>query len=158
VRAIADLALRFTTIDLNRHRDICIRFRRDAIICSFGDDGRFERENGADGAGYLNWLAERIAELPEGCVHVWQGDQIVGQMEMRVRLGTQVGYINLSYLAPEHRGTGKGAALHAYATDLFRRLGLEKLNLCVAPGNARALATIANLVGSISAHVPGRPM
>jgi ribosomal protein S18 acetylase RimI-like enzyme len=132
-------SLRFVPIDLARHRDVCVRFRRDATICSFGDDGRFERESGADGSGYLDWLRERISELPLGCVHVWQGDEIIGQMEMRHGRTAGSGYVNLFYLVPAQRGMGKSILLHDYAAKLFQSLGKERMQLCVAPANHRAV-------------------
>ena len=64
-------AIAFETIDLFRHADLCVHFRRDAYECSFPNGAqRFNQENGEDGREYLKWLQKRIAELPKGCVHV----------------------------------------------------------------------------------------
>jgi ribosomal protein S18 acetylase RimI-like enzyme len=131
----------FTPIDLARHAELCIQFRRDSYRCSFPDGAqRFNQENGEDGQGYLDWLRERIAELPQGCVHVLQGQQIVGQIEMRLRQKVQMGYINLFYLIPEVRGIGLGDELQRYAVKVFQELGVDKAQLSVSPTNDQAMA------------------
>ena len=43
---------------------------------------------GADNAMYLEHLRARIAEMPEGNMHLWHGDRIVGQTEMRLSTTT----------------------------------------------------------------------
>jgi ribosomal protein S18 acetylase RimI-like enzyme len=134
-----DERLRFETIDVQRHGDVCVRFRRDSYACSFGDASRFDLESGEDGARYLAWLRQRVSEWPEGAVHVWVGDRIIGQLEMRIRGEERTGYVNLFYLAPEERGTGKGAALHWYAVEVFRRSGVKTVQLSVAPSNVQAI-------------------
>src|SRR5688572_11753690 len=129
--------LQFATIDLARHKDLCIAFRRDSYIVSFGDDRIFNDENGADGSGYIEWLADRIARFPEGHVHVWRGADIIGQLEIIVSPSS--GYVNLFYLKPEERGYGHGSALHEYAVALFRRHRVRVAGLSVSPTNQRAL-------------------
>ena len=120
--------LQFRTIDLARDSGICVRFRRDSYACSFGDARRLDEQS------YLDWLAIRIAEFPEGFVHVLRDNEIVGQMEMRPH-----GYINLFYLVPAVRGSGLADSLHEYALSVFAGLGLQKLQLSVSPSNARAI-------------------
>jgi GNAT superfamily N-acetyltransferase len=134
------IKLAFRPIDLTRHADTCIAFRRDSFVCSFGTDEAFFEESGPDGAGYIHWLSERIEELPEGCVHVWDGETIIGQMEMCVREDPKIGYINLFYLVPSERGGGAGDQLHDYALQVFRRLNISRLQLSVSPANSRAMA------------------
>jgi GNAT superfamily N-acetyltransferase len=114
-----------------------IEFRRDSYICSFGNDQIFVEENGADGSAYLDWLAARIQQFPEGHVHAWQGDAIVGQIEMII--GSRGGYINLFYLRPESRGQGLGGELHAYAVALLRRYRVTVAGLSVSPTNEPAV-------------------
>ena len=133
------MAFEFRKIDLAKDADTCVRFRRDAYACSFADPERFEREGGADGQRYLDWIKARAAEFPQGFVHVWQGDRIVGQMEMRPRGSIRIGYINLFYLIPEMRGSGAAESLHQYAVDAFRTEDISKLQLSVSPSNARAI-------------------
>jgi ribosomal protein S18 acetylase RimI-like enzyme len=127
----------FSSIDLARHAALCVAFRRDSYVCSFGSDRLFIEENGADAHGYIEWLAARIAQFPEGHVHVWQRAQIIGQIEMM--LGPSSAYINLFYLRPDARGRGLGSALHAYAVDLLQRHDISVAGLSVSPTNQRAI-------------------
>ena len=130
----------FRSIDTDAHGELCVTFRRDSYACSFPDGAeRFNRMEGAGGSEYLAWLRERLAELPAGCVHAWDGDRIVGQLELRLREdGT--GYANLFYLIPEVRGTGRGRELHDYVVSVFRRLGVSLVRLSVSPTNTQAIA------------------
>jgi ribosomal protein S18 acetylase RimI-like enzyme len=128
--------LSFRTIELERDAETAVAFRRDSYLCSFGTDEAF-----GGVAAYLAWLRDRIARQPLGQVHVWRGQQIVGQLEMVVQATTPPrGYINLFYLAPEWRGRGLSAALHQYALEFMRDGGASQVRLSVSPSNARALA------------------
>ncbi|RYZ01379.1 MAG: GNAT family N-acetyltransferase [Myxococcales bacterium] len=129
-------ALVFRTIELPRNADTTVEFRRDSYVCSFGSDDAFGgRET------YLGWLADRIARHPAGHVHVWNGDTIIGQIEMHLRPDRpDQGYINLFYLVPSHRGHGLGGALHAYALDFMRVRYARRVTLSVSTTNERALA------------------
>ena len=129
--------VRFLPIDIERHAELCVEFRRDSFVCSFGTDAAFERDGGAE--GYLAWLRARAKEVPEGIVHVWRGERIVGQLEMRVRAEPYSGYVNLFYLVPGERGSGLGADLFRYTVRVFERRGVSCLRLSVSPTNARAL-------------------
>jgi ribosomal protein S18 acetylase RimI-like enzyme len=129
--------LQFHPIDLARHGAIAVDFRRDSYVCSFGNDAIFVEENGADGSGYLAWLAARLEHFAEGHVHAWQGDSIVGQIEMII--GPRGGYVNLFYLRPDARGHGLGDALHAYAVALLGRHRVGLAGLSVSPTNTRAI-------------------
>jgi ribosomal protein S18 acetylase RimI-like enzyme len=131
------LAPYFSTIDLARHAALCVAFRRDSYVCSFGSDQLFIEENGPDARGYLEWLASRIAPFPEGHVHVWQRAQIIGQIEMMI--GPHSGYINLFYLRPDARGLGLGGALHDHAVGLLQRHQISVAGLSVSPTNQRAI-------------------
>jgi ribosomal protein S18 acetylase RimI-like enzyme len=111
-----------------------VEFRRDSYVCSFGDAAGFDEEK------YLAWLTCRIAEFPQGHLHVWQNDRIVGQIEMRPRGTPAVGYISLFYLIPHARGSGLSEALHNHAVEVFGSLGILKLQLSVSPSNSRAVA------------------
>jgi ribosomal protein S18 acetylase RimI-like enzyme len=132
-------ALSFRTIDLERQADLCVAFRRDSYVCSFGTDEAFFSTGGVD--GYLEWLKEGIVRHPAGHVHVWQGDRIIGQLEMQI--GTWAppsGYVSLFYLVPEQRGQNLGGALQRYAEEFMRAGGARRARLSVSPSNARALA------------------
>jgi ribosomal protein S18 acetylase RimI-like enzyme len=128
--------LRFETIDLARHAEEAVAFRRDSYVCSFGSDQAF---GSAD--EYLAWLGDRITLQPAGHVHVWDGTAIIGQLEMRALDSTPVrGYVNLFYLVPEARGRGLGDALHDYFLRFMRGGGAQLARLSVSPDNTRALA------------------
>ena len=127
--------LSFRTIDLERDAQTAVTFRRDSYLCSFATDEAFAAE------AYLSWLRERISRQPTGHVHVWSGQQIVGQLEMIVQATSPPsGYVNLFYLAPAWRGCGLGAALHRHALEFMRSGGAALVRLSVSPTNARALA------------------
>ncbi len=125
-------------INLDAHAAVCIAFRRDSYRCSFGEDG-FLDEADPKGAGYIEQLRLRAARFPGGYVHVWQGDKIVGQMEMQILEEPRRGYVNLFYLVEEMRGAGVSAELQDYAMDFMRRHGVQTAQLSVSPTNARAL-------------------
>jgi len=128
-------------IDLARHAADCIAFRRDAYLASFGTSQGIDEEMGADNARYLEGLCARIAQVPEGNAHLWSGERIVGQTEMRLAEGEAgVGYVNLFYLLPEFRGKGLGRMLHEHAVAVFARLGRRTLRLSVSARNAAAIA------------------
>jgi ribosomal protein S18 acetylase RimI-like enzyme len=133
--------LRISPIDLARHAAECIAFRRDAYVASFGTPAGIEEEMGADNALYLDSLTARIGQVPEGNSHLWDGERIVGQTEMRLVDGEpRVGYVNLFYLLPEFRGRGLGRMLHEHAVGVFERLGRRTLRLSVSTQNAAAIA------------------
>src|SRR5690606_10452224 len=102
--------LAFRPIDLDSHASVCVVFRRDSFICSFGVDGFFN-EAGPDGVDYIERLRMRTAKFPDGHVHVWDGDEIVGQMEMQIVDEPRRGYVNLFYLIEEMRGAGVSGEL-----------------------------------------------
>lgn len=131
--------LEFRTIDLIRDAETTVAFRRDSYVCSFGTDYAFGQVD-----SYLEWLRERISRQPEGHVHVWKGDSIIGQLEMIVQRTSPVrGYINLFYLVPEKRGCGFGDAIHDYAIKFMRTGGARLLRLSVSHSNRRALSYYA---------------
>jgi ribosomal protein S18 acetylase RimI-like enzyme len=129
----------FKPIDLDAQASVCVAFRRDSYICSFGEDGFFN-EAGPDGAHYIERLRLRIAKFPDGYVHVWDGDKIVGQMEMQILEEPQRRYVNLFYLIEKMRGVGVSGELQDYAMDFMHRHGVQIAQLSVSPTNARALA------------------
>jgi ribosomal protein S18 acetylase RimI-like enzyme len=129
----------FQPIDLHAHASVCVVFRRDSYLCSFGRDGFFD-EAGPDGAEYIEWLRARAVRFPDGHVHAWYGDKIVGQMEMHILEEPRRGYVNLFYLVREMRGMGVSHELQGYAMAFMRRHGVQLAQLSVSPTNARALA------------------
>jgi GNAT superfamily N-acetyltransferase len=131
-------SIAFERIDLGRHADVCIGFRRDAYFCSFDSGDPFDADTGG-ATGYLEWLRGRALALPDGIVHVWRADRIIGQIEAQVRQAPCGGYVNLFYLVPEERGSGVGNVLHEYVVALFIRHGALSARLSVSSANARAL-------------------
>jgi GNAT superfamily N-acetyltransferase len=131
--------LRFVPIDLKEHASLCVQFRLDSYICSFGSADKFYVDNTCE-QGYLDWLRTRMQELPGSCVHLWQGEQIIGQLEMgRSRIGPNVGYVNLYYLVPGARGRGVSERLDEYVCRFHTDLGLKRARLNVSPSNDRAV-------------------
>jgi ribosomal protein S18 acetylase RimI-like enzyme len=131
-------SLRFEPIDIVRHGDVCVLFRRDSFVCSFGEGRAFEDEPGGV-PGYLEWLKGRLAAFPAGAVHAWRGDRIVGQIEAQIRPAPTGAYVNLFYLVPDERGTGAADKLHDFAVSLFKSHDAITARLSVSPTNARAL-------------------
>ncbi len=133
--------IRIAPIDLAHDLDRCIAFRREGYVASFGSEDGMEEEMGPSGERYVERLRARIAEVPEGNMHLWHGSRIVGQTEMRLVAGEpEVGYVSFYYVLPELRGRGLGRRLHEHAVAVFRRRGMRKLRLSVALRNEDALA------------------
>ena len=132
--------VRIAPIDLERDAATCIAFRRDSFHASFGTHEGCDEEMGADGSLYLAKLRARMAQVPEGNCHVWHGDRIVGQTEMRFADTPNVGYVNLFYLVPEWRHRGLGRMLHDHAVAVFTARGCSAIRLSVSRSNERALA------------------
>lgn len=131
--------LSFKPIDLTADAEVCIQFRRDSFICSFGNDGFFDGA-GPHGVDYLERLRKRQAKFPDGYVHVWHRGRIIGQMEMQILDEPPIGYVNLFYLIPEMRGSGAAASLHAYAMAFCTKHRVRLARLSVSPTNLRAIA------------------
>ncbi|PYS23601.1 MAG: hypothetical protein DMG11_25290 [Acidobacteria bacterium] len=85
----------FKSIDLKAHADVCVQFRRDSFICSLARDGFFDGA-GPNGVDYLEGLRQRQARFPDGYVHLWHRDKIIGQIEMQILEEPRIGYVNLT--------------------------------------------------------------
>jgi ribosomal protein S18 acetylase RimI-like enzyme len=134
--------IRFIPINLDRDASICIQFRVDSFVCSFGNADQFYQSNGAGVAEYLDWLKKIIKENPLSAIHVWEGEHIIGQLELNVRKDEsqqEFGYVNLFYLIPEKRGTGIADILNDYVEQYYRRMGISKMHLSVSTENSRAI-------------------
>jgi ribosomal protein S18 acetylase RimI-like enzyme len=109
-------------------------------VCSFGSAERFYESDGRGHERYLVWLRERMQSVPGSCVHVWNGDSVVGQIEMgRFKGDPEIGYVNLYYLAAACRNRGLGRRLDEHATEFLRGLGFRAARLNVSPTNAQAI-------------------
>ena len=135
-----DAQLRIVPIELERDAQACIDFRRDSYYASFGTGEGCDAEMGRDGQLYLEKLRKRMAQVPEGNAHVWHGDQLIGQTEMRLEPEPDIGYVNLFYLRPEWRKRGLGWRLHEHAVDVFTRRGMRAMHLSVSRTNEPAIA------------------
>ncbi|HHP7230756.1 MAG TPA: GNAT family N-acetyltransferase [Xenococcaceae cyanobacterium] len=133
-------SVKFIPINLKASAKICVQFRRDAFICSFGSSDSFDTEYGKDGSEYLEWLRKRSDELPGSCVHLWQNNKIVGQMEMGLRKSPLIGYVNLFYIVSEFRGSNIGQEMQNYAKNFFGNHDVTKAQLSVSPSNTRAIS------------------
>lgn len=133
--------LRFAPIDLSRHKEICIAFRRDMYASSFGTAEGLEEEMGPGGSLYLAQLSRRAQHLPEGNAHLWHREAIVGQTEMSLlEEEPDVGYVHLFYVAPAHRGRGLGRVLHQHAAAVLTAHGARLMRLSVGTRNEAAIA------------------
>jgi ribosomal protein S18 acetylase RimI-like enzyme len=126
--------LNFRTINPDRDFALCEANKRDACVASFGTSRSF-----TGGERYRRWLKGKAEEFPEGFVLVYDGDQLVGQLEMQVPYGRTVGYMWLFYVAPHYRGRGYGILMHRYVERYFLAWGARRIDLHVAPGNLRAV-------------------
>jgi GNAT superfamily N-acetyltransferase len=141
---MSDDRLIFAAVDLGKHAELCVAFRLDSYVCSFGSTDLFYIDN-ANEQGYVDGLRTRMRELPGGCVHLWRGAEIIGQLELgRSRpgaeaAGPEIGYVNLYYLVPKARGSGASARLDEYLCGFYADLGLSRARLNVSPSNERAI-------------------
>jgi RimJ/RimL family protein N-acetyltransferase len=132
--------LSFQPIDLSLTTDLCIRFREDSFVSSFGDASKFYQADGKGAEKYIEWLRGKISNDPSCAVHVWLDSTIIGQMELGVfNSDPTVGYVYLYYLIPDSRGLGYSSYLDQYTSSYFLRLGLTKCRLSVSPTNTSAL-------------------
>lgn len=129
----------FKPVQLDIHSHICITFREDSFIVSFGDAKKFYEDDEKGGERYIQWLKNKIEKDPFSVIHVWYADQIIGQLELgTINSEPRCGYVNLYYLIPSMRGKGFGVALDNYVVEYFKRLGMLKAKLSVSPTNMPA--------------------
>jgi RimJ/RimL family protein N-acetyltransferase len=130
------LGFYFEEIDIKKHRDIVIKFRKDSFKVSFGNTSGFGEEE-----EYLRWLEEKKRKFPEGFVLVKEDGKYIGQLELTIREyeGNDIGYVNLYYLIPEMRGQGKGKELHHFAKQFFKNNNVSEYHLRVSPSNTTAI-------------------
>jgi RimJ/RimL family protein N-acetyltransferase len=128
--------VKFEKIDIKKHRDEVVKFRKDSFKISFGDTSGFGEEE-----EYLHWLDEKIRDFPKGIVLVEEDGKYIGQLELTIRQYEcrEIGYVNLYYLIPEMRGKGKGKELHNYAKQFFQNNKVSEYHLRVSPSNTAAI-------------------
>lgn len=125
----------FIPIDVHKHREIALDFRRDSFVVSFGDLTGFNE------AKYIEWLKETSQIHSQGFVLVAENEKWIGQLELSIKEynGTRIGYIHLYYLIPEKRGKGIGKDLYEYAVNFFREHGFTEYHLRVSVTNKNAM-------------------
>jgi ribosomal protein S18 acetylase RimI-like enzyme len=132
--------LRFEPIDLPAAAETAVAFRADSFACSFGSAERFYEADHKGDERYLLWLQELMRSIPGSCVHVWNGQSVMGQIEMnRFKPDPKIGYVSLYYLVPEYRNRGLGRQLDEYATAYLRSGGFRVARLSVSPSNLQAM-------------------
>ena len=130
----------YRTIDLSVDAERAVAHHRDACICSFGDEARFQGRK-----RYLRWLESKLEEFPDGFLMAFVGERCVGQLELEVPYGLSSGYANLFYVTESFRGMGFGRALHERAVQYFKSWEANEIVLHCSPTNLRALAFYRSL-------------
>lgn len=149
-------AFRIAPIDL-AHAATCARLRREMYLASFGSAEGLEEEMGEGDQAYLGQLRAKIAQLPEGNVHLWRDGAIVGQLEMRLLDDEpEVAYLSLIHVSAGLRGQGLGQRLHAHAMQVARSRGKRLMRLSVSERNAAALRFYRRLGWVVAGTRPGR--
>ncbi|EGR7977946.1 GNAT family N-acetyltransferase [Vibrio vulnificus] len=118
--------------------DLCVQFRRDAHIVSFGDDTNFNvGETKA-------WFTKLNTFDNSGFYHVFKNNEVIGQIEFRNGLldeqGVKFGYINLLYLLPEYRNKGLGSELEDFIFAQFKNERCAYAHLRYIPANLQAVS------------------
>ena len=128
--------LTFLPVNIKNDLDTCIRFRKDAWVVSFGSEQGFSEEEA------VQWFHSLSEKNPDGFLHVWHDQEIIGQLEFRSNIvtsdGQKAGYANLFYLAPDYRGKGLGQVIHDYVIERFKNDQCVGAMLRYIPGNDRA--------------------
>lgn len=109
--------MEFERVDLNKNLDLCLAFRRDTHILSYGNDTTFNSDE------CTNWFESLKRDNPDGFLHVTVNHKIIGQLEFKSAIQKEndlTGYINLIYLLPEYRNRGYGAILENHMLSIFR--------------------------------------
>ncbi len=121
--------------------DICIQFRKDSFASSFASNECWVSQLGENGEIYSTWLKKYQKNNPNGVIHLWKQEKIIGQLEFMVdKLMPQMGYVNLFYLIPEERGSGAGELMHRYVIEALNGEKCSSARLSVSTTNKRALA------------------
>ncbi|MFP5115989.1 GNAT family N-acetyltransferase [Bacillaceae bacterium C204] len=128
--------MNFRTIDIEKDKDVIIKFRKDSYVVSFGSDEGF-----GDEIAYINRIKERVDKFPDGQVIIEKDNLPIGQLELQIRefAGKEIGYVNLFYLIQDYRGKGLGKDLIRYAEAFFRKSNVNEYHLRVSPDNQRAI-------------------
>lgn len=128
--------MEFINVDLDTQLALCLAFRRDAHIISFGNDDNFNT------AETTLWFKKLATENSQGFLHILLDGNTIGQLEFKSAIladdGIKRGYIYLLYLLPEFRGKGYGEKLLAYIFSIFKADQCQAANLRYLPHNKAA--------------------
>lgn len=127
--------MEFKLVDLKNNLDMCLAFRRDAHILSYGNDSTFNSDECTD------WFNSLKQNNPNGFLHVIANQKIIGQLEFKSAVKKEndlTGYINLIYLHPEYRNKGYGAMLENHMLSTFRSDHCTAAYLRYLPANKAA--------------------
>ncbi len=150
--------LKIQPIDFKNHMETCIRFREDSFIVSFGSADRFHKEDGKGSERYIDRLKLKYEHDPESVVHIWLGNEIIGQMELgSLPIDPSKGYVNLYYLVPEQRGRGYSGSLEKYTEYYMKKRNYKLARLSVSPTNKRAVSFYLKNDWRDLGPRPGRP-
>ena len=113
-----------------------IRYRKDAWQLIYGDLREF------NGSGFWLDAQNTMGPDPNAMVLARMGTTPVGMLQLSPHRDSHkgVGYIPFIYLREPYRHKGLGIQLIGHAVSFYRALGRKKLQLSVAPTNARAIA------------------
>jgi len=137
--AQATVALNIRPIDLRRDAETIIGYARDLFAISFGSH-RFSDQFGAEGSGYIPWIADKQKDDPANAALAFLGAHPVGMVVVGSWADDPaIGYVYHYYLEPHARGHGLAPALDSHAASQLLRRGHGKARLSVAKTNARAI-------------------
>ncbi|AUW07697.1 GNAT family N-acetyltransferase [Vibrio campbellii] len=116
--------------------DLCMKFRRDAHVVSFGNDDVFNADE------TKAWFTKLSKFDDSGFYHVALNNEVIGQIEFRNGLrdeqGMKFGYINLLYLLPQFRNNGLGNKLLDFIFSQFKNEQCVYAQLRYIPENLQA--------------------
>lgn len=127
--------IEFRTINPDHDMETCIEFREDSFRASFPHAEEWKQYWHPE--DYRIWLQHFIEEFPIGALHIWGGDEIIGQLEFK-RIDEN-GHVYLYYLRPDMRGKGFGEIAHRHVVATLIAQGCKTATLRVGPDNARAI-------------------
>ena len=128
--------LEFRSIDFDADLETCLSFRKDSFVCSFPSSDEWKSRWNPD--HYTEHLKDFAKKHPNGALHIWSDDEIIGQLEFEY--GNENGHVFLFYLQPNVRGTGVATTVHQYVIDELKKSGCSTASLRVSPSNARAIS------------------
>jgi len=121
---------------LEKHLQLCLNFRKETHLVSYGSLAAFSAE---ETEKYFHYISSKKGYIFQ---HVLIGSNIIGQLEFNpwagIRNEDKFAYINLFYLKKEYRGVGYGKVLHDHVVEKIIQAGCNVAELRVIPGNVIA--------------------